>query len=237
MARNWLDDLARVNRNTNVKEGDPIPAANILQAMDDADVPKEEQARILGTFMEVNKDSLGGPAADKPETTLTLQQMIAMAQDPSKRRELQTLWASLPEDKKRELFAQIEALRPAEVAKPDAAYNAALVQPVTNAVSKIESIVAAALPKRTKMLDIIQVLNSVIPTPALQIKDKTGVTYADKILKILSQNTDKFGTIETPGDKFVKLLTPSIQTNKPITLPQTALESQLRQLKKAAGII
>jgi hypothetical protein len=161
-----------------------------------------------------------------------------MIKDPARHADLKARFDAMPDADKATLKAEVAKIVAAgNQPKPDAAYNAALVQPVTNAVSKIESIVAAAIPKRTKMLDIIEVLNSIIPTPALQAKDETGVTYADKILKILSQNTDKFGTTATPGDKFVKLLTPSIQTNKPITLPQTALESQLRQLKKAAGII
>ena len=174
-------------------------------------------------------------------TGLTVEQFIAMVKDPSKIDELKQILAKMDGMALLDLKAQIMPLL-TNPAKPDTSsddqeYQKKLVAPVIQATNNINSIVSSQIPKRTKMLDIIEVLNSIIPTPALQIKDETGVTYADKILKILSQNTDKFGTIATPGDKFVKLLTPSIQTNNRITLPQTALESQLRQLKKAAGII
>jgi dsDNA-binding SOS-regulon protein len=239
MARNWIDDLERVNRNTNVKEGDPIPAANILQAMDDADIPKEEQAKILGMFMEVNKDTLDGaapdkPAAtDKPETTLTLQQIVAMAQDPSKRAELQAIWAAMPEDKKQEFFAQIEALKPEAAAKAPDVDTQKLVQPVLNVMQAVQTIATSSTPKRTKMLDVIQEINKVLPSPAMGMKDDKGVTYAQSLINMLNSHADKFGTTATPGDKFVKLINASIQQNKPIELPQTALEARIIELSQA----
>lgn len=228
MARDWRAELTGME--------DTVDAQQIVDVLKRHGYSKTDIAKALQEFMAENPTA-GTPTPAAP-TKLTVAEVLEMIKDPARHADLKARFDAMPDADKATLKAEVAKIVAAgNQPKPDAAYNAALVQPVTNAVSKIESIVAAAIPKRTKMLDIIEVLNSIIPTPALQAKDETGVTYADKILKILSQNTDKFGTTATPGDKFVKLLTPSIQTNKPITLPQTALESQLRQLKKAAGII
>jgi hypothetical protein len=228
MARDWRAELTGME--------DTVDAQQIVDALKRHGYSKTDIAKALQEFMADNPTA--GTSTPATSTKLTVAEVLEMIKDPSRHADLKARFDAMADPDKATLKAEVaKIIAAATQPNPDAAYNAALVQPVTNAVSKIESIVAAAIPKRTKMLDIIEVLNSIIPTPALQIKDETGVTYADKILKILSQNTDKFGTIATPGDKFVKLLTPSIQTNKRITLPQTALESQLRQLKKAAGII
>lgn len=228
MARDWRTELKGME--------DTVDAQQIVDALKRHGYSKTDIAKALQEFMAENPTA--GTSTPATSTKLTVAEVLEMIKDPSRHADLKARFDAMADPDKATLKAEIAKVIAAAKVNRDAAYNAALVQPVTNAVSKIESIVAAAIPKRTKMLDIIEVLNSIIPTPALQIKDETGVTYADKILKILSQNTDKFGTTATPGDKFVKfLLTPSIQTNKRITLPQTALESQLRQLKKAAGII
>jgi hypothetical protein len=227
MARDWRTELTGME--------DTVDAQQIVDVLKRHGYSKTDIAKALQEFMAENPTA-GTPTPAAP-TKLTVAEVLEMIKDPSRHADLKARFDAMADPDKATLKAEVAKIIAAAKVNRDAAYNAALVQPVTNAVSKIESIVAAAIPKRTKMLDIIEVLNSIIPTPALQIKDETGVTYADKILKILSQNTDKFGTIATPGDKFVKLLTQFIQTNKRITLPQTALESQLRQLKKAAGII
>ena len=228
MARDWRAELTGME--------DTVDAQQIVDVLKRHGYSKTDIAKALQEFMAENPTA--GTSTPATPTKLTVAEVLEMIKDPARHADLKARFDAMPDADKATLKAEVAKIVAAgNQPKPDAAYNAALVQPVTNAVSKIESIVAAAIPKRTKMLDIIEVLNSVIPTPALQAKDESGVTYADKILKILSQNTDKFGTTATPGDKFVKLLTPSIKTNKPITLPQTALESQLRQLKKAAGII
>ena len=226
MATDWRLELAKL--------GDNVDAQAIVDSMKKHGYTKQQIAKTLEAFMAETPNPDTG-------TGLTVEQFIAMVKDPSKIDELKQILAKMDGMALLDLKAQIMPLL-TNPAKPDTSsddqeYQKKLVAPVIQATNNINSIVSSQIPKRTKMLDIIEVLNSIIPTPALQIKDETGVTYADKILKILSQNTDKFGTIATPGDKFVKLLTPSIQTNNRITLPQTALESQLRQLKKAAGII
>jgi len=227
MARDWRAELTGME--------DTVDAQQIVDVLKRHGYSKTDIAKALQEFMADNPTA--GTSTPATSTKLTVAEVLEMIKDPSRHADLKARFDAMADPDKATLKAEVAKIIAAARTRAAAAYTAALVQPVTNAVSKIESIVAAAIPKRTKMLDIIEVLNSIIPTPALQIKDETGVTYADKILKILSQNTDKFGTIATPGDMFVKLLTPSIQTNKRITLPQTALESQLRQLKKAAGII
>lgn len=224
MARDWRAEFTGME--------DTLGAQQIVDVLKRHGYSKIDIAKALQEFMAENPTP-GTPTPAAP-AKLTVAEVLQLIQDPKNHANLKARLDAMADADKAALKAEVAKVIAAASQPKD---NTALLQPVVNAVQKIESIVGAAIPKRTKMLDIIQVLNSIIPTPALQIKDDKGVSYGDKILAILNQNTDKFGTTATPGDKFVKLLAPSIQTNRKIELPQTALESQLQQLKKAAGIV
>jgi hypothetical protein len=74
------------------------------------------------------------------------------------------------------------------------------------------------------MLDVIDTLNSVLPSPALNVKGQDGNTYAEKMVSLLRNNTGQFGTTATPGDRFVNSIVASVEKNQPIQLPTSALE-------------
>jgi hypothetical protein len=226
MSDAWISKIAEINQKTGVEPDSPVPVANIMQAFEAAGISKEDQAKILAGFMATVdvKPADVAPAAPPAPTKLTLAQIMDMAGDPSKAEQLKAAIAALSDADKQALIPQVQALKPADAAKL-VDVSSKLVQPVLIAINTINSIASGSLPKRTKMLDVIQQLNTILPTPALDLKDDKGVPYSQKLITLLNTHKDKFGTTSTPGDKFVSLITTSIQANKPIELPQAALES------------
>lgn len=158
---------------------------------------------------------------------LNLTQIISMLKDPAQHDNLVKLWNQLSDDQKQSLENQIKNLKPTQDPQKQN-----LEQKVLDAIDKIQSIANMSIPKRTKMLDVIQVLNSILPSPIMAEKDSQGTTYSQKLQTVLNQNTDKFGTTATPAAQYVKLISASIQQNKKIELPQAALEHRIMQLSK-----
>ena len=236
MAQNWTNYLAKINRAAGVQPGSPIPVAHVLKAFEQAGMSEQEQARILASFMATHDVTAAPVPAPAPAPMLTMAEIVQMLQDPTKHADLVTKWKQLTPEQQAELKAQIDALKPVAAQAPDVDTQK-LVQPVLNAMQAVQTIVTSSTPKRTKMLDVIDALNKVLPTPALTLKDEKGETYAAKLVALLNSHADKFGTTATPGDKFVKLISASIQQNKSIELPQAALESELHNLRRAAGIV
>jgi len=228
MTDKWIAKIADINQKTGVEPNKPVPVANIMQAFKLAGISKEDQAKILSGFMATvdvkPADVKATSAAVAAPAKLTLAQIMDMAGDPSKAEQLKAAIAALSDTDKQALIPQVQALKPADAAKP-VDVSSKLVQPVLTAINTINSIATGSLPKRTKMLDVIQLLNTILPTPALDLKDDKGIPYSQKLITLLNTHKDKFGTTSTPGDKFVRLITTSIQANKPIELPQAALES------------
>lgn len=235
MAQNWTNYLGKINRAAGIQPGMPVPVANVLKAFEQAGMPEADQARILASFLathDTTEPAAAAPVPAAPATTLTMAEIMQLIQNPAQHADLVEKWKKLTPEQQAELTAQIDALKPAAVKAPDVDTQK-MIQPVLNVMQAVQTIVNSSTPKRTKMLDVIQELNKVLPTPALGMKDDKGVTYAQSLINMLNSHADKFGTTATPGDKFVKLLAASIQQNKPIELPQTALESRIIQLSKA----
>ncbi len=236
MAQNWTNYLGKINKAAGVQPGSPIPVEHVLQAFKQAGMSEQEQARILAGFLATHDDAgATSPAPETPAapaTTLTMAEIVQMMQDPAKHADLVEKWKKLTPEQQAELKPQIDALKPAAVKAPDVDTQK-LVQPVLNVMQAVQTIVSSSTPKRTKMLDVIQELNKVLPSPAMSMKDDKGVTYAQSLINMLNSHADKFGTTATPGDKFVKLINASIQQNKPIELPQTALEARIIELSQA----
>lgn len=236
----WIKKLAEINKRTGVEPGAPVPVKNIMQAFTAAGVSEDDQAKILAGFMatvDVKPTDAAPADAPAPATKpLTLAEIMQLINDPAKHADLVARWKQLTPEQQAELKAQILALKPVDAAKAPDVDTQKLVQPILTAIQTISSIATGSLPKRTKMLDVIAELNKVIPSPALGMKDDKGETYAAKLTAVLNQHVDKFGTTATPGNKFVQLVNASIQQNKPVELPQAALESALHNLRRAAGI-
>lgn len=236
----WISKLKDIHEKKGWIHGQPVETEDILQAFKDAGMTEEEQAELLAGFMaavDVKPADVAPAAEPAPAPTiLTLAQIIDMVRDPSRMEELKAALAAMPADKKQELMAQVQSLTPSDAPKPEDVATQKLVQPVLNVMQAVQTIVTSSTPKRTKMLDVIEALNKVLPSPALTMKDDKGETYAAKLIALLKSHADKFGTTATPGDKFVQLINSSIQQNKPVELPQAALESELHNLRRAAGI-
>jgi DNA-binding transcriptional MerR regulator len=240
MAEAWETKLANLNKKTpGFMPGEsPVPVKNILKAFRDSGMSEEKIAEILSGFMAtVDVKPADAEAPTPAPATLTLDQIVKMMQDPSKHADIVAQFKKLTPEQQAELKAQVLKLKPVETAPAPDVDTQKLVQPVLNAMQAVQTIATSSTPKRTKMLDVIDALNKVLPTPALNLKDEKGETYAAKLTAVLNSHADKFGTTATPGDKFVKLINASIQQNKPIELPQAALESELHNLRRAAGIV
>jgi len=225
MARDWRSEL--------VDLGDRVDAQTIVDAMTRAGYNKQQIAKTLEAFMA--ETPAAGPEA-KPDTgtALTVEQFIAMVKDPSKIEELKQILAKMGPKAVADLKAKIAPLL---TSAADEEYQKKLLTPVIQTTNNINSIVSSQIPKRTKMLDVIAELNRILRSPAIQLKDDKGITYGDKIISMLTANKDKFGTINTPGDKFVNILAASIKSNKPVELPLELLETDLNRLRKIAGIV
>lgn len=232
MAQNWTNYLGKINKAAGVQPGSPIPVSHVLKAFAQAGMSEQEQARILASFMATHDVTAAPAPTPAPAPMLSLEEIVQMIQDPGKHADLVTKWKQLTPEQQAELKAQIDALKPVAAAQAPDVDTQKLVQPVLNAMQAVQTIVTSNIPKRTKMLDVIQELNKVLPTPAMGMKDDKGETYAAQLISLLNSHADKFGTTATPGDKFVKLLNASIQQNKPIELPQTALEARIIELSK-----
>lgn len=232
MNDSWIKQLARINKQTGTDPKGAIPVKNIMAAFKAAGMSDEEQAQILSGFMAATDIKPAGVTPAPAPTSLTLAQIVQMIQEPSKHANLVAQWNLLTPDQQAELKAQILALKPAAPAKAPDVDDQKLIQPVLNVMKTIQNIANNSTPKRTKMLDVIQELNQVLPTPALTMQDDKGETYATALISLLTKNADKFGTTATPGDKFVQLVSASIKQNKPIELPQTALEARIIELSK-----
>jgi DNA-binding transcriptional MerR regulator len=235
MALNWINMLGKINKAAGIQPNSQIPVDHVLKAFAQAGMSDQEQTRILASFLATHDVTPTSDTADLP-VTLTLAQIVQMIQDPNKHADLVAQWKQLTPEQQAELKTQIDALRPVSAAKAPDVDTQKLVQPILTAIQNITTIATGNLPKRTKMLDVIAELNKVIPTPALGMKDDKGETYAAKLTTVLNQHADNFGTTATPGNKFVQLVNASIQQNKPVELPQAALESALHNLRRAAGM-
>lgn len=227
MARDWRSGLPDL--------GDHVDAKTIVDAMIHAGYNKQQIAKTLEAFM--SETPAAGPEA-KPDTgtVLTVEQFIAMVRDPSKIEELKQILVKMDPLAMADLKAKIAPLLKSAA---DEEYQKKLLEPVIQATNNINSIVNSKepQPKRTNMLDVIAELNKILSSPAIQRKDDKGITYGDKIISLLTANKDKFGTVNTPGDKFVNILAASIKSNKPVDLPLALLETDLNRLRKMAGIV
>jgi hypothetical protein len=225
MVTDWRSEL--------VDLGDNVDAQAIVDAMTRAGYNKQQIAKALEAFM--SETPAAGPET-KPDTrtTLTVEQFIAMVKDPSKIEELKQILAKMDPKAIADLKAKIAPLL---TSSADEEYQKKLLTPVIQTTNNINSIVSSQIPKRTKMLDVIAELNKILRSPAIQLKDDKGITYGDKIISMLTANKDKFGTTNTPGDKFVNILAASIKSNNPVEVPLELLETDLNRLRKIAGIV
>lgn len=138
MAKDWMKELGRINKATGVQPGDPIPTKNIVAAMDAADMDKEDQAKILSSFMAAHtsepapstKSAEPAAPAAKPEP-MTLTQLIALMNDPAA---LKQAWDKLGQENKDELVAQIKAVE-AKLATPEP--KAAPTAPVASTAKQV----------------------------------------------------------------------------------------------------
>lgn len=233
MAQNWTNYLSKINRAAGVAPGMPIPVDHVLKAFAQAGMSEQEQARILASFLATHDvtDTPNAKSVAAP-SSLTLAQIVQLIQNPAQHADLVTKWKALSPEQQAQLKAQIAALKPVDTVKAPDVTTQKLIQPILDVMQSVQTIATSSTPKRTKMLDVIQALNNVLPTPGLSLKDDKGETYAQKLSSLLNSHADKFGTTATPGDKFVKLIITSIQQNKQIELPQTALEARIIELSK-----